>query len=443
MSGLDETHDPARRSWVPGADGHADFPIQNLPIGVFSTGDRDPCGGIAIGDHILDLKALAASGLLIGEAQAACEAAGGASLNPWLALTPGERSGFRRHLSDLLWSEGVLRPQAEEMAAELLVDAAAATLHLPAVIGDYTDFYAGIRHAENVGKLFRPDNPLLPNYRHVPIGYHGRASSIRPSGTDIRRPNGQTKAPDADRPGFGPCRRLDYETELAIWIGPGNALGEPIAIDQAASHIAGYGLLNDWSARDIQAWEYQPLGPFLAKNFASTVSPWIVTAEALAPFRRPRPERGEGEPQPLPYLDGESDREAGGLDLSIEVYLSTPAMREAGIEPVLLARCRTRDLYWTPAQMVAHHASGGCDLRPGDLLGSGTISGDVPGSLGSLLEITEGGKRPIDLPGGETRTFLEDGDEIIMRARASRPGAVPIGFGECRAIILPAPETGR
>ncbi len=443
MTALDETHDPVRRCWVPGADGHAEFPIQNLPMGVFSVDGDDPRGGIAIGDRILDLKALAASGLLIGEAQAACEAASGPALNGWLALPPGERSGLRRHVSDLLWSEGVLRPQAEEIAGDLLVDASRATMHMPAIVGDYTDFYAGIRHAENVGALFRPDNPLLPNYKHVPIGYHGRASSIRVSGTDVRRPNGQVKGPDDAVPRFGPCARLDYETELAIWVGPGNALGEPIPIGHAASHIAGYGLLNDWSARDIQAWEYQPLGPFLAKNFATTVSPWIVTADALLPFRTERPARPAGDPAPLAYLDGEEDRAAGGLSIDIEVFLSTPAMREKGLAPVRLAGCTTRDLYWTPAQMLAHHTSGGCDLRPGDLLGSGTISGADASSFGSLLEITAGGRNPVSLPGEETRTFLQDGDEIVMRARASRPGAVPIGFGECRAVVLPAPEMGR
>jgi fumarylacetoacetase len=311
-------------------------------------------------------------------------------------------------------------------------------MHLPARVGDYTDFYAGIHHATNVGKQLRPENPLLPNYKYVPIGYHGRASSIGASGSAVRRPNGQRKAADADAPSFGSSRRLDYELELGIWIGPGNRLGEPIAIKHAAEHVSGYCLLNDWSARDVQAWEYQPLGPFLSKSFATTVSCWVVTPEALAPFRTAQPPRPQGDPPPLPYLLDQNDQREGALDIELEVLLRTGTMREKRSAPHRVALSNTRYLYWTVAQLVAHHTSGGCNLAPGDLLGSGTISGPTPGSVGSLLEATEAGRKPLQLPGGETRSFLEDGDEVIIRARARRDGFAPIGFGECRGVIEPA-----
>ena len=320
----------------------------------------------------------------------------------------------------------------------LLHRAVDCVLHLPATVGDYTDFYAGIHHATNVGRLFRPDNPLLPNYKWVPIGYHGRASTVQPSGVPVRRPNGQRKRPDEEAPNFGPCRNLDYELELGVWIGPGNAPGEPIPIAAAADHVAGFCLLNDWSARDVQAWEYQPLGPFLAKSFATTVSPWIVTPEALEPFRTAQPPRPEGDPAPLPYLLDDADQRAGALEIELEVLLLTERMRAAGSSPHRLSLGSTRHLYWTVAQLVAHHASNGCSLRPGDLLGSGTISAPVPDGYGSLLEITRGGREPVALPNGETRRFLEDGDEVILRARARRDGFAPIGFGECRAVVLPA-----
>lgn len=430
---LDETHDPGRRSWVAGADGHADFPIQNLPFGIFSSPGGAKRGGVAIGDWILDLAALASTGLLSGDALIAAAAASGESLNPLLALGAGPRVALRRALSALLSAGGgepaVLQP--------LLHDAAVCTLHLPCVIGDYTDFYVGIHHAMNVGALFRPDNPLLPNYKHIPIGYHGRASSVRPSGTPVRRPNGQTKGPNDEVPSFGPSRRLDYELELGLWIGPGSNLGEPIPIGQAASHIAGLCLLNDWSARDVQAWEYQPLGPFLAKNFASTVSPWIVTTEALAPFRVAPTPRAPGDPAVLSYLLDPADQASGGLALELKVLISTAAARAAGQAPEPLAASDARYMYWSFAQMVAHHTSGGCDLRAGDLVGSGTISGPKPGTYGSLLEASDGGKRPVTLATGEERRFVEDGDEILMRARAEREGFVTIGFGECRAVVLP------
>lgn len=415
---MDATHDPGLRSWVDSANGHPDFPIQNLPLGVFvPPGGGAPRVGIAIGDSVLDVVA------------AGLPAAPTPPLNGFLAQGAGARRALRAAASALLAEGAAPHP-------EWLNPMAACTLLLPAEIGDYTDFYAGIHHATAVGTLFRPDNPLLPNYRHVPIGYHGRASSIVPSGTPIRRPNGQRPRPEG--PSFGPCERLDIELELGIWIGPGNPLGTPIPIGEAASHIAGYALLNDWSARDIQAWEYQPLGPFLAKSFASTLSPWIVTPEALAPFRTAQPRRGEGEPAPLAYLWDEADQETGALDLTLEVHLQTPAMREKGLAPHRLARTTTRELYWTPAQMVAHHASGGCNLRPGDVLGTGTISSATVEGRGSLLEMTEGGKRPLLLPSGEERRFLLDGDAVVLTARAMRPGAVSIGFGPCAGWVLPA-----
>ncbi len=305
-------------------------------------------------------------------------------------------------------------------------------------IGDYTDFYVGIRHAENVGKLFRPDNPLLPNYKHVPIGYHGRASTVRVSGSEVRRPNGQTLPAGASEPVFGPCARLDYELELGIWIGQGNALGEAIPVSRAAEHIAGFCLLNDWSARDIQAWEYQPLGPFLSKSFITSVSPWVVTAEALEPFRRAQPARPEGDPRPLPYLYDDNDQAHGAFDIELEVLLLTEGLREKGLPPQRLTLSNSLSMYWTVAQMVAHHSVNGCQLQPGDLFGSGTLSGAEPGQFGSLLEITAGGKQPVQLASGETRRFLEDGDEVILRARCKREGHVSIGFGECRGKVLAA-----
>ena len=435
MSALDETHDPARRSWVHSANGHAEFPIQNLPFGIFSPYRGAARAGVAIGDLILDLGALGHSGLLTGTAlQAAHVASAHPSLNGLLALGAGPRRALRLALSRLLAFGG---PEAE--MGPLLHAAANCTLHLPCTIGDYTDFYVGIHHATNVGKQFRPDNPLLPNYKYIPIGYHGRASSVRASGIGVRRPNGQTKAPDAEAPSFGPCRRLDYELEMGVWVGPGNAAGEPVPIARAADNIGGYCLLNDWSARDIQAWEYQPLGPFLAKNFASTISCWVVTPEALAPFRIPLPPRPEGDPAPLPYLRDDTDQQQGALDLDLQVHLLTAAMREAGIAAHLVARSNARHMYWTPAQMLAHHTSGGCDLNPGDLLGTGTLSGPGPGSYGSILEATNGGREPLRLASGEERRFLEDGDEVVLTAHAKREGYVSIGFGACRGTILPAP----
>jgi fumarylacetoacetase len=312
------------------------------------------------------------------------------------------------------------------------------TVLLPVRVGDYTDFYVGIHHATKVGALFRPDNPLLPNYKHVPIGYHGRASSVRVSGEDVVRPRGQTKAPDAETPSFGPSKRLDFELELGVWVGPGNALGDPVGIADASRHIGGFCLLNDWSARDFQAWEYQPLGPFLAKNFHTTVSAWIVTPEALAPFRAAQTPRPAGDPKPLPYLWSDDDQAQGGLCLELAVSLRTARMREHSLPAVVISRSHSRHMYWTVAQILTHHASNGCNLQPGDLLGTGTLSGPDSASSGSLLELCDGGKSPIKLPTDEMRTFLEDGDEITLSARAVAEGFVSIGFGECRGMILAA-----
>ncbi|NWA07684.1 fumarylacetoacetase [Pseudomonas gingeri] len=426
------------RSWVASANGHADFPLQNLPLGVFSRQDSTPRSGVAIGEHIFDLQAGLEAGLFDGAARAAVEATRGGQLNAFFALGRSARVALRERLLELLGEGSELRGRIEALGTNLLPLAADCVMHLPARISDYTDFYVGIEHAQNVGKLFRPDNPLLPNYKYVPIGYHGRASTIRPSGTDVRRPKGQTLPAGQSEPVFGPCARLDYELELGIWIGQGNAMGDSIAIADAAEHIAGFCLLNDWSARDVQAWEYQPLGPFLSKSFITSISPWVVTAEALAPFRRAQPPRPAGDPQPLPYLFDQHDQENGAFDIELEVLLLTESMREQQLPPQRLTLSNTRHMYWTVAQMVAHHSVNGCQLQSGDLFGSGTLSGPEAGQFGSLLEITEGGKKPVELASGEVRKFLEDGDEIILRARCSREGFASIGFGECRGKILPA-----
>ena len=375
MMRLDETHDPSRKSWVASANGNADFPIQNLPVGVFSPpGGTERRGGIAIGDMILDLAAAAEEGFFSGAARNAAEATAVGSLNQLFALGETARQALRARASELLDAKGADSKRIEGMSSRVLYRAAECVMHLPARIGDYTDFYVGIHHATNVGKVFRPDNPLLPNYKHVPIGYHGRSSSIVPSGTIVRHPSGQLKDADSAAPVFGPSRRLDYELELGIWIGTGNALGDPIRISEADSHVAGFCLLNDWSARDIQSWEYQPLGPFLSKNFATTISPWIITPEALAPFRTTQDPRPEGDPRPLPYLWDDRDQREGALDLDLEVFLMTAGLREKGLPPHRIARSSTRHMYWTVAQLIAHHTSNGCNLQPGDLFGSGTIS---------------------------------------------------------------------
>ena len=431
---LNETHDPALTSWVVSANtGNTDFPIQNLPFCVFRRAGAEEAfrGGVAIGDQVLDL---AAAGVAFADAApAAREAASLAShdtLNALMAAGPQAWSALRLALSRLLRSSATARP-------ELLVAQQDAEYALPATIGDYTDFYSSIHHATAVGKLFRPDNPLLPNYKWVPIGYHGRSSTIGVSGKDFHRPRGQTRSASEGEPEFGPSRRLDYELEIGIFVGGGNPQGEPIAAGEAEQHVFGLCLLNDWSARDLQAWEYQPLGPFLSKNFASTISPWIVTLEALAPYRTVW-QRDEGDPQPLPYLDYPALRDAGGFDIELEVLLETEKMRREGQAPARLSQSNFRHSYWTVAQLLAHHTVNGCALRPGDLLGSGTQSGPDAEEAGSLLELTVGGKKPLLLPNGEERMFIEDGDRIVMRGWAARAGRQRIGFGEVAATVLPA-----
>jgi fumarylacetoacetase len=436
MSVIDETHDPKRRSWVVSAQGHAEFPIQNLPLGIFSPAAGAPRGGVAIGDMVFDLRAGAEAGLFSGDAARAAEAAAGATLNPVMALGTAPRLTLRRRLSALLSADDPERAKVEPLAGRLLHEAADCTMHLPAAIGSYTDFFAGIHHARNGGMRRDPNNPLSPNYKYVPVAYHSRASSVRPSGVAIRRPNGQRKLPNEDAPIYGPCRKLDYELELAVWVGPGNALGEPIPIGRAGDHLFGLGLFNDWSARDIQQWESQPLGPFLGKSFGSTISPWIVMPEALAPFRVAQPPRPAGDPRPLPYLWDEADQREGAFDIALEALLMTEGLRAKGLPPHRMSASNTTDLYWTVAQMIAHHSSNGCNLAPGDLFGTGTISGPTPEGYGSLMELSADGTRTIGLASGETRTFVENGDEVIFRAHCRKPGCVPIGFGECRARII-------
>jgi len=420
----DRTHDPDLRSWVESANAPGcDFPIQNLPFGVFRRRgtQEEPRGGVAIGDEILDL---AAFGIETGPNLDRLAAAGRPS---WRAL--------RRRISAALAD----RRQAKRLS-KWLVPMKKAELFLPVSVGDYSDFYAGIHHARAVGRILRPENPLLPNYHWVPIGYHGRASSVVVSRTPVVRPNGQTKAADAPAPDFGPSRRLDFEVELGLVIGPGNRLGRPVPLARALDHVFGVVLLNDWSARDIQAWEYQPLGPFLAKSFATTISPWVVTLEALEPFRAPAFARLPEEPKPLAYLHDEADQRDGGYDIRLEVSLRSARMRAARLGAQTIVRTSSRHAYWTAAQLVAHQTSNGCNLRPGDLLGTGTLSGPTPDAAGSLLELTQGGRVPITLASGETRIYLEDGDEVILRGRCAREGYVPIGFGEASGTIRPAPR---
>jgi len=439
---MNETHDPKLRSWLASANAaETDFPIQNLPFGVFSLpGDAETSArvGVAIGDSILDVTAGVTTGLL--PPSSAATACASSTLNGLMSLDKAERSDLRSAISDLLRAGSDVAASAEAGQEAILVPMSRAELHLPVAIGDYTDFYASIYHAMNVGKMFRPDNPLLPNYKYVPIGYHGRASSIVVSGTPVHRPNGQTLAPDASTPSFGPSRMLDYEAEMGLLVGRGNDLGSAIAITDAEDHIFGYCLVNDWSARDIQSWEYQPLGPFLAKNFSTTISPWVVTAEAVEPYRVPAFKRHEDDPAPLDYLSSEKNERDGGLDATLEVYLSSARMREENVQPVLLSRAPFSRMYWTVAQMVTHHASNGCNLRTGDLLASGTVSGPSRNEMGCLLELTQRGTDPVELPTGEKRKFLEDGDEVIMRGQLGAGAQPMIGFGDCRGVILPAPS---
>jgi fumarylacetoacetase len=439
---VDATHDPSRRSWVESANEAGDFPLQNLPFGVFRRrGEEEPGRvGIAIGDMILDVTACHDAGWFSGLAERASAACAEPALNPLMQLGTKPRTELRRQVSALLSADSPAYRSNRRLGDRILVAQSDAEMLLPAVIGDYTDFYASVHHAGNVGSMFRPDNPLLPNYKWVPIGYHGRASSIVPSGTPVPRPSGQSKAPDAESPSFGPSRSLDYEMELGLFVGPGNPLGEPVPIERAEERIFGFCLVNDWSARDIQAWEYQPLGPFLAKNFATTISPWVVTPEALEPFRGPAFPRPPADPASLPYLHSRRNAESGALAVIVEVYLASARMRELEMEPHRVSRGSAADLYWTPAQLIAHHTSNGCNLRPGDLLASGTISGPAKESRGCLLELTWRGAEPLTLPSGETRKFLEDGDEVIMRGYCEREGAARIGFGECRGVVVRGEE---
>jgi fumarylacetoacetase len=432
---LNATHDANARSWLSSANAAGtDFPIQNLPFAIFRRNETENFrGGVAIGDAIVDLAALDKMGLFKAQAASALRAASQSSLNALMQLGPAASSALRRSLFEALL-QGTTQ---QAVVTQCLVPQREARFSLPAEIGDYTDFFISIHHATAVGRLFRPDNPLMPNYKWVPIGYHGRSSSIGVSGQSFPRPRGQRMPPGAAAPTVGPSQRLDYELEMGIFIGGGNALGEPIPMAEAEDHIFGLCLLNDWSARDIQAWEYQPLGPFLAKSFATSISPWVVTLEALAPFRVPFV-RPPDDPQPLPYLDSAANREHGAIDIKLEVLLETARMRGAGSQAQRLSETSFRHSYWTLPQLVAHHTVNGCNLRAGDLFGSGTQSGPTPAEAGSLLELSAGGTQPLAVGSAEKRTFLEDGDTVIFRGRCERAGAASIGFGELRGHVLPA-----
>jgi fumarylacetoacetase len=434
MTRLNETHDPARKSWVESANiPGGDFPIQNLPFCVFSNGDAGSRIGVAIGDHVFDLTTASATGLLPAEVKDAFDASRPALLNSLMDKDPKVLSALRLRLSNLLLKGN---DEAAKHAGKLLFPQKDVRFHLPASIGGFTDFFTSLYHTERMGKVTRPDNAVPLNFRYLPIAYNSRASSVRISGEEVRRPKGQRKNPD-ETISFQPTGSLDYELELGAFIGRGNNLGEPIPIGSAADHVFGYCLVNDWSVRDQQRWEAFPLGPFLAKTLSTTISPFIVTPEALAPFRTPAATRPDGDPVPLPYLHSEQDQREGGLDLVMEALIQTDAMRKRGDEAMRITRTNFKDMYWTVAQMVAHHASNGCNFRTGDLIASGTTSGPRDESRACLAEIAVGG-HPIDMPGGEKRTWLEDGDTVVFRAKAEKPGAVSIGFGECVGRILPA-----
>ena len=437
MKDWDETLDPRRRSFVASANQpESDFPIQNLPYGVFRRAHTDEAFrvGIAIGAEIFDVSRVVS--LFSPAAQGAARACASSSLNELMGLPSDSWDALRREVSWLLDEK---TPASNQSAvAESLVPTVDAQMSLPVRIGDFTDFYASIFHATNAGRIIRPDNPLLPNYKYLPVAYHSRVSSIQLSGTAVRRPNGQIKLPQLEQPQFAPSARLDYETELGVYIGTSSTLGNPIPISSAGEHVFGFCLLNDWSARDLQVWEYQPLGPFLAKNFATTVSAWVVPAAALLPYRAPAFMRAAGDPAPLPHLSDPDDQRDGAIDITLETHLLTKKMRQAGGVPLKLSSASFAKTYWTVAQMIAHHTSNGCNLLTGDLLGSGTVSGPDEANWGSLLELTYGGGRPLQLPNGESRRFLEDDDEIILRGHCSRKGAARIGFGECRGTVLAA-----
>jgi len=439
MSVINETHNVALSSWVESANlAGCDFSIQNLPFAIFRRKHSAECfrGGVAIGEQVVDLKALSESGLFSGLAQQGALACSQSSLNEFMSMGKDTWSALRLSLSRALRTGS----EVQQPLRECLISQSEVEYSMPCHIGDYTDFYTSIHHATSVGKLFRPDNPLLPNYKWVPIGYHGRSSSIGVSGQNFHRPVGQLKAPDSEVPSLGPCKRLDHELELGIFIGSGNNLGEAIPITEAESHVFGICLFNDWSARDIQAWEYQPLGPFLSKSFASTISPWIVSIEALAPYRA-NFSRPSEDPQPLPYLTSDQNNEQGGIDIELAVLIQTEKMRANGQQAEQIANSNFIHSYWTIAQMVTHHSVNGCNLRPGDLFGSGTQSGPKPEEAGSFLELSAGGKKALTLSNGETRTFIEDGDTIVIRGGCRREGAAYIGFGEVTSTVLPARTT--
>jgi fumarylacetoacetase len=441
LNNLDATHNPDIRSWLSAAnpDGCA-FPIQNLPFGVFRRAHSVEAfrGGVAIGDQIVDLAAAAEANLFSAEAAEGIRAAGLPSLNSLMQLGPHVWGAVRRALFGALAQGSPL----EDALRKCLVPQSDATYSLPAQIGDYTDFYISIHHATAVGRQFRPDNPLLPNYKWLPIGYHGRSSSIAVSGQNFPRPHGQRAGSGiVVSPTLGPSTRLDYELEMGIFIGTGNAIGTSIPLADAENHIFGLCLLNDWSARDLQGWEYQPLGPFLSKSFATTISPWVVTLQALAPFRVPFV-RPEADPKPLPYLDSQWNRRGGGIDIQLEALIQTEKMRRRSEPPQRLSETSFRHAYWTIAQLVTHHTVNGCNLRAGDLFGSGTQSGPTPAEAGSLLELSKGGTQPLRIGSDEQRTFLEDGDTVIFRGWCRRPGMVSIGFGELQGRVLPARTRG-
>jgi fumarylacetoacetase len=424
----------ARASFVERADDASGWGLSNLPLGAFGAEGRGRRIGVRIGDSVLDLHACVERGIMDRLDLSIRDSLAQPDLNAHMGLGPAAWSAVRAELARLLDASTPDLRDRTDLAA-LLLPEWSVSMRVPCRIGDYTDFYASLHHATNVGSMFRPDNPLLPNWKHVPIGYHGRASSIVATGTPVHRPLGQTVAQDSGPPSFGPSKLMDYELEMGAIIGVGNDLGVPIPVAKAASHVYGFVIVNDWSARDVQKWEYQPLGPFLAKNFATTVSGWVVSMEALVPYRVPLPAREAGDPQPLPYLVADGDFL---LDVQLEVSIASAGMRAAGAAPTVVSRGRFTDMYWSIAQMVAHHASGGCNLQPGDMLASGTISGASPESRGCLLERTWRGTQPITLGDGSERRFLQDGDEVVMRAWCEAAGKPRIAFGDCRGVVLPA-----
>ena len=434
---MDFTNDPSARSWLASANAAGcDFPIQNLPFGVFRIGADAARGGVAIGDQVVDLALLAVSGLLDDLSTVACKVAARDTLNEFMGLGLSAWRSLRRSLFHLLLADAPATTQDKLRAC--MVPLASARMQLPVEVRNYTDFYTSWHHAYNVGKVVRPDSPVTENFRWLPIAYHGRASSVVASGTPFHRPMGQARAPGAPAPVYGPCRRLDFELEMGFFVGPENLMGEPIPLAQARDHIFGMCLLNDWSARDHQFWEMDPLGPFLGKNFCTSLSPWIVTLDALAPFRVPF-ERPADHPQPLAYLDDAGERRDGSLDIQLEVRLQSAKARSQNLAGDAITRTSFRHQYWTIAQMLAQHTVGGCNMRSGDVLGTGTISGPTQGEAGAIVELSVGGTRDVPLPStGEVRRFLEDGDTVILRGWCEKPGAARIGFGECRGEVLPA-----